>query len=188
MTKEAIKAECARLGRPIPRTKADLEFLVLAMIAERDGKDALQSTEPPKKPVGKPEGLSPFLALLLSTRVADLMKNPGMSAVKACKHICEGLAQDARVKDFIGTPETLRTKISRLRSERSKNIKDEKFKAKFLRDRDGFLVAALLYGGGKAEDKMRQICEIANEYLGEDTTEATIKRIREIRIIRGRHN
>src|SRR6516164_6789761 len=130
MTKEeedTIKAEAARLGRPNPRTKADLSSLLLAVIAERDGKGApLQS---PKKPVGRPLGLSLLRALLFSELVSN-------------KAVCDGLKRETQ--EDIGSPETLRTKISSLTTQPDKNIKNEKFKAKLLREFED-VVAVLLY-------------------------------------------
>ena len=181
MTKDeeaTIKAEAARLGRPNPRTKADLSSLLLAVIAEREGKDASQSSEPLKNPVGRPAKLELIPTLLLSDIVSKSKAERGMSAAEACKEICEeGLEEN-------GSPETLRKKIISLRTQRDKLVKDEKFKAKLLRECEDTLVMWLLiYCNGTQVEKSlvdagwRLTCEAVDGYLGEGTTEAVIQGI-----------
>ena len=174
MTKEAIKAEAARLGHPIPRTKADLESLLLAVIAEREGKDAPKSSaEPFKNPIGKPLKLTEFHALLFSRHVSEFGEKLEMSEPKACEEI---LKEKRRQKIF-GSPNTLRTKISKLRSGRSKNIKDEKFKAKLLRQLDQAIICAKVWAEEDKEAADAIISfyrDVVDEYLGEDTSEPQI--------------
>jgi hypothetical protein len=180
MTKEeenaAIKAECARLGRPIPRTIADLRSLALALIAERQGEVA--PPQSPKNPVGAPLKLTPFHTLLFSRYVSELKEKGGANETQAC----EIIFKEERRRKLFGSPNTLRTKISRLRSKRSKNIKDEKFKAKLLRQLDEAIICAEIFAG---EDKeaadaiIRFYRDVVAEYLGEDTSEPQIRRINE---------
>ena len=187
MTKEekaaAIKAECARLGRPNARTKADLESLLLAVIADRDGKDAPQlSAEPPKKTAGKPPKLTWLSALLLSDIVTKLKaervskRNPErkMSETEACEEICGKKGRGLERSQLIGSSGTLRRKIYELTKHRDKHIKDEEFRTKLLHERDRFLIVAEASAEEAANIKMRRICEVVDEYLGEKTSEAVI--------------
>ena len=168
-----IKAVCARLGRPIPRTKTGLTALVLALEAEREGKNA--PPQSPEKPSGRPSGLTVLGALLLSSNVSIL-------GVEACKKICEekrGMQQDIN-------PETLRTKSSKLRNQRSKFIKDEKFKAKLLSDLEGTCYAVFDFVATHFDPSDQNLANVllidmcfnvVNEYLGDDASEAVAERI-----------
>jgi hypothetical protein len=100
-----------------------------------------------------------------------------MSETKACEHICNG------AHGFFGSPNTLRKKIFDLRTQHDKLIKNEKFKAKLLRSRDFAIICAkhqFKEDKETAESLIRSFCDVVDEYLGEDTSEAAIKRINEI--------
>ena len=189
MTKEEgdalIKTECARLGRPMARTKADLRALLLIVIAEREGKDVPQAIEPAKKPVGRPLGLNSLDALHLSHSVSRLREEgKERNDTEACTAIREGLKRE--MQRDIGSSHTLRTKISKLRNQRSKLIKDEKFRAKLLSELEHTCWAVFDFVATHFEPSeqnlaavlLTSICfDVVNEYLGEDASEAIAERI-----------
>jgi hypothetical protein len=173
-----IKAECARLGRTAPRTKADWRSLALALIAGGEGKDAPLAEEPRKRAIGRPPKLRTLGALIAS-------HEKGVIGDKDCEKIYEDLKQEMQLD--IGSPKTLRTKASKLRNQRNKYIKDEKFRAKLLSELEAMCWAALNFVATHFEPSeqglaavlfISEIVKVVNEYLGDDAiSEAVAERI-----------
>jgi hypothetical protein len=202
MTKEEedakIEVICARLGMPKPKAyNAEWAGLLLELEAEHKAKKSRKPDGPMRRPGPKVRFFSWLLTLLYSRKVSDLMQqNPKMSEIQACKKICQELRKqtpalkrkwikDQGMQDILKemriSDKTLKRKIIALRTQRDKFIKDEKWKARLLYDRDGFIVSIKCFRKDKdaADAEISYIFDIVAEYLGEDDREATLKRMNE---------
>jgi len=194
----ALKAICARLGEPMPK-HYDPEWagLLLKLDAEHKPKKPRKPDGPMKSPGPKVNFWSWLMVLHHSRVISEMMQqNPKLSEIQACKELCMKLLarQRAMKRQWVNVPwgleilkkqrisaSTLKRKIIRLRTERDKFIKDEKWKARLLYDRDGFIVTAKVWHKDKdaVDAEISYIFDIVAEYLGEDDREATLKRINE---------
>lgn len=206
MTKEeedaVIKAVCARLGEPMPKHyDAEWAGLLLKLDAQRKPKKPRKPDGPVRQP-GRPIGFWSWLnALRFSRVVSDLIheskkQNKKMSEIQACEEVCKQMRKRQReflraiqdentievIKKMKLSEKTLRRKSIRLRTERDKFIKDERFKTRLLRDRDCMLlrIKVSFEDKGAADAEISRLCDIVAEYLGEDDREHALKRINEI--------